>query len=96
MLVPCPACGMVVERAGTVCSSNRWIVPVLCTSNRSLFCALEHVKEKGDSQNVDAVFQLGRRSLSRGLSKNVYERFLFSRSFHSPPTLKAASPADFA
>jgi len=41
---------------------------------------------------VDAVFQLGRSSLS----KNVYERFLFSRNFHSPPTYKAASPADFA
>jgi len=41
---------------------------------------------------VDAVFQLGGSSLS----KNVYERFLFSRNFHSPPTYKAASPADFA
>jgi len=41
---------------------------------------------------VDAVFQLGRSSIS----KNVFERLLFSRSFHSPPTLKAASPADFA
>jgi hypothetical protein len=40
---------------------------------------------------VLAVFQLGRSSIS----KNVYERFLFSRNFHSSPSLKAASPADF-
>jgi len=40
---------------------------------------------------VDAVFQLGRSSLS----KNVYERFSFSRTPHSPPSLKAARSADF-
>ncbi|TSA09357.1 MAG: hypothetical protein D4R77_01030 [Planctomycetaceae bacterium] len=56
------------------------------------FLSQEHVKEKGDSQSVTATIQLGRR----GLSKNGYERFLFSRSFHSPPSLKAASPADLA
>jgi hypothetical protein len=39
-----------------------------------------------------AVVQLGRWSIS----KNGYERFLFSRSLHSPPPLKAASAADFA
>jgi len=60
-------------------------------SGSSLFGALKNVKEKGVSQNVIAIFQLGRSSIS----KNVYERFLFSRSFHSPPTYKAASPADF-
>jgi len=62
----------------------------------SLFGAQEHVKEKGDSQSVTAIFQLGNWCLSRGLSKNDYERFLSSRSFHSPSSLKAASPADFA
>jgi hypothetical protein len=30
------------------------------------------------------------------IKKNGYERFLLSRSSHSPPSLKAASPADFA
>ena len=45
---------------------------------------------------VDAVFQLGNWSLSTSISKNVYERFLFSRSFLSSPSLKAANPADFA
>jgi len=44
---------------------------------------------------VDAVFQLGNGGISTSISKNVYERFLFSRNFHSPPTLKASSPADF-
>jgi hypothetical protein len=44
-----------------------------------------------DFFDVDAVFQLGRSSLS----KNGYERFLFSRTPHSPPSLKASSPADF-
>ncbi len=56
------------------------------------FLSQEHVKEKGDSQSVTATSQVGRS----GLSKNVSERLLFSRSFHSPPSLKAASPADFA
>jgi len=45
---------------------------------------------------VIAIFQLGNWWLSRGLSKNGYERFLLSRSSHSPPPLKATSPADFA
>jgi len=45
-----------------------------------------------DFFDVDAVFQVGRSSIS----KNVYERFLFSLSPHSPPPLKAARPADFA
>ena len=55
------------------------------------FLSQEHVKEKVDSQSVTATIQLGRS----GISKNVSERLLFSRSFHSPPSLKAASPADF-
>jgi len=41
---------------------------------------------------VLAIFQLGRSSIS----KNVYERFLFSRNFHSSPSHETASPADFA
>jgi len=45
-----------------------------------------------DFFDVYAVIQLGRSSIP----KNVYKRFLSSRSFHSPPPLKAASPADFA
>jgi hypothetical protein len=49
-----------------------------------------------DFFNVTAVFQLGRSSISRCLSKNGYERFLFSRSPDSSPSLKAASPADLA
>ncbi len=60
------------------------------------FLSQEHVKEKVDSQSVTATIQLGNWCLSRGLSKNVSERLLFSRSFHSPPSLKAASPADFS
>ena len=51
--------------------------------------------EKGFS-NVVAAIQLGRWDISKGISQNVYERFLFSRSFDSPASLKAASPADFA
>jgi len=46
--------------------------------------------------DVAAAIQLGRASLSKHISKNVYERFLFSRGFHSLPSLKAASPADLA
>jgi hypothetical protein len=45
---------------------------------------------------VDAVFQLGNWGLSTSISKNVYERFLFSLFPHSPPSLKAASSADLA
>jgi hypothetical protein len=41
--------------------------------------------------NVTAVFQLGRSSLSQ----NGYERFPISLSLPSPPSLKAARPADF-
>jgi hypothetical protein len=41
---------------------------------------------------VDAIIQLGRSSIS----KNGYERFLFSRSPYSPPPHKTASPADLA
>ncbi len=44
---------------------------------------------------VDAVFELGNWGISTSISKNVYERFLFSLVPHSPPSLKAASPADF-
>jgi len=45
---------------------------------------------------VDAVFELGNWGISTSISKNVYERFLFSRTPRSSPSLKAASPADFA
>ena len=63
----------------------------LWARDRFLFGQTPVMTEK-DFFNVDAIFQLGRSSIS----KNGYERFLFSRSFHSPPSLKAASPADFA
>ena len=56
------------------------------------FLSQEHVKEKVDSQSVTDTIQLG----GSGLSKNGYERLLLSRSFHSPPSLKATSPADFS
>jgi hypothetical protein len=55
----------------------------------------EHVKTVFNVY-VYAVFELGNWGISTSISKNVYERFLFSRSFHSPPSLKVASPADFA
>ena len=85
MPVPCRACRTVIDM-------KRLAPFAQAIGGSSLFCAQERVKENGGSQNVLAVFQLGRSSIS----KNVYERFLFSRSFHSPPSLKAASPADFA
>jgi hypothetical protein len=54
------------------------------------------LQDREGFSNVDAAIQLGRWDISKGISQNVYERFLFSRSFDSPPSLKAASPADFA
>ena len=81
----CPACRTVVDIKGLTPFAQ-------AIGGSSLFCAQERVKENGGSQNVLAVFQLGRSSLS----KNGYERFLFSRSPHSSPTLEAASPADLA
>ncbi len=54
--------------------------------------SLKNVKVKTGFPDVTAVIKLG----NWGLSKNVYERFLFSRSFHSPPSHEAARPADFA
>ena len=67
-------------------------VPVRCSS---LFGALKNVKVKKGFPDVTAVFQLGNWCLSRSLSKNVFDHLLFSRSFRSLPTYKAASPADF-
>jgi len=49
-----------------------------------------------DFFDVDAVIQLGNWGLSTSIPKNRYERFLFSRTPRSPPSLKAASPADLA
>jgi len=46
--------------------------------------------------NVDAAIRLGRCSISKGISQNDFGRFLSSRNFDSPASLKAASPADFA
>ena len=55
----------------------------------------EHVKTVFNVY-VYAVFELGNWGISTSISKNVYERFLFSLFPHSPPPLEAASAADFA
>jgi len=54
------------------------------------------LQDREGFSNVDAAIHLGRWDISKGISQNDFERFLFSRSFHSPPSLKAASPAHFA
>ena len=75
--------------------------PVYCPACRNVldirlgfFLSREHVKEKGVSQNVTDVFQLGRSSLSRGLSKSVFEHSPPRQDSDSPPSLEAAHPAD--
>ena len=81
----------------------RFDVPVPCPACRTVvnlclglgidFFSVKHPPcQKRIFFYVDAVFQLGRSSIP----KNVYERFLFSLFPHSPPSLKAASPADCA
>jgi len=64
--------------------------------NKNYFFRRNTLQNREGFSNVVAAIQLGRWDISKGISQNVYERFLFSRSFDSPPSLKAASPADFA
>jgi len=72
------------------CPACRNVVDI----NVGFFLSREHVKDKWVSQNVTDVFQLGRSSLSRGLSKSVFERSPPRQDSDSPPSLEAVRPAD--